>query len=181
MRLNDEQRRLVEDNMKLAYFMAHKLRNHTSLEFEDLVGVCMRGLCKAALKFEPDMGNKFSTFATTVMQNEVFIANRQERKNVPTVCLEEIFDGKSDLKWESIISADQRLMDDAITSSITISSAFADLLPKLKERDKALVSLAIENPEITQREMSNVLMISQGQISRDMKRIQKQIQKRMAL
>jgi len=56
------QRRMVEANIRLAHFMAHKLKGH-GVDFEDLVQDAMLGLMRAADKFDYRLGYKFSTYA----------------------------------------------------------------------------------------------------------------------
>lgn len=179
--LTSEQRQMVEDNIKLAYSAAHRLIRHTPLEFEDLLGVCMFGLSKAALNYDPNKGVQFSTFATRVMQNEVFMANRKERKNVSAIYLEELMDAETGLQWESLMSVDQRLIDDAVATSIDINKALTSLIPKLKERDRILISLLIQNPELTQKELSEFVGVRRSQVSRDIMRIREEIQRRIAV
>ena len=64
--LTKEQQKLVADTLWVAKICASRLIkkvNRGSLDFEDLVGYGYLGLCRAALRFDPSKGNKFSTFA----------------------------------------------------------------------------------------------------------------------
>lgn len=72
-RLNDEQKKLVEDNHKLIYWYIwnHHFPEDDPETLECWYFVLAEALCKAAASFKPESGNKFSTYAVFVMQNEV--------------------------------------------------------------------------------------------------------------
>lgn len=67
MRLTEEQRKLVEENHNLIYGFL----NQYKLDDEDFYDLASIGLCKAAMKYNADRKEKFSTFAYTCMNNEV--------------------------------------------------------------------------------------------------------------
>jgi len=79
--LNDEQKKLVEDNHRLAYFVANKWqKNFTMIIFEDILSACFFGLIKAGATFNPDLDIKFSTYSTRCMDNEVLMLYRKFKK-----------------------------------------------------------------------------------------------------
>lgn len=80
-KLSDEQRKLVEDNMNLAYKCAAELAPHTSLEYEDIIQYCMLGLCKAVLIFDESRG-ALSSVAYQCMKNEVYMKVRRTKKRM---------------------------------------------------------------------------------------------------
>ena len=68
--LNDAQRKLVEDNLKLCHFALHK-KGIRGDSYEDCFQIACIGLCKAAEKFNPMLNHKFSTYAMTCIYNEL--------------------------------------------------------------------------------------------------------------
>lgn len=96
--LTAEQRKLVEDNIKLAYWYVNtKIRvADSALEYEDWVQVCCVGLMRAAQRWVPERG-KFSTYATQVMHtavsHELRMQNTQSRNPVlQTISLDKMYD-----------------------------------------------------------------------------------------
>ena len=77
--MTNEQQKLVEDNINLAYFVAHRFKN-TNLEFDDVKATACLGLVKAAIAFQPDRGLVFNTLAVKVITNEILIQLRREKK-----------------------------------------------------------------------------------------------------
>lgn len=73
-----ERDRLIEENIRLAYWVAEKFRR-CGMEYEDIVGCCMLGLVKAAGAYMPEKG-KFATFAVRGMQNEILLGLRKVRR-----------------------------------------------------------------------------------------------------
>ena len=71
--LNEQQKKLVEQNHKLIYYTLKKYKLNQE-EYYDILAI---GLCKAAIKFDPER-SKFSTFAMKVMYNEFLQHDRNE-------------------------------------------------------------------------------------------------------
>ena len=95
---------LVLDNLGLARMVAHRYMN-TGIEFDDLEQTARIGLVKAARKYDPERGVKFSAFAVPVMNNEINLVLRGMRKCVSAVSLEtEIIPGE-DLTIADILPA----------------------------------------------------------------------------
>jgi RNA polymerase sigma factor (sigma-70 family) len=80
-RLSEDQRKLVEDNMNLAYKCASEIAPHTTLEYEDVVQYCLLGLCKAALIFDESKG-ALSSVAYQCMRNEIYMKTRRTKKRI---------------------------------------------------------------------------------------------------
>lgn len=79
-KLNDEQRKLVEDNHKLIYSFMQKKK----LFSDDWYSILAIGLCKAALNYNNELGNKFSTYAYATMENEVrleLVKSQTQKRN----------------------------------------------------------------------------------------------------
>lgn len=178
--MTDEQAELAEANINLAYFMAQKLINHTPLEYEDTISTCFVGLCKAAMTFDPNKGIKFTTYATKIMQNQVFMANRTHKKSIQALHLEDLLQEEG-LDWEAYVSSDQRLIDDYVTSGMVIESALKRILPKLSPKEKQVVALLFDNPELTQVQIGEIMGVSQVSAYRIKKRVRDRISRLLAI
>ena len=79
--MNDEQRKLVEDNHNLIYAMLHKY----NLSIDEYYDVAAIGLCKAAIMFDAEKRYLFSTYACVVMENELKLVFRHNTngKSIP--------------------------------------------------------------------------------------------------
>ncbi len=76
MYLTPVQKKLVLDNKRLAYYLANKYRSFTKskkIDIEDLEQIALCALCKASLKYHPDKGYAFSTYAATAIKNALLI------------------------------------------------------------------------------------------------------------
>lgn len=80
-KLSEDQRKLVEDNMNLAYKCASEIAPHTTLEYEDVIQYCLLGLCKAALIFDESKG-ALSSVAYRCMKNEIYMKTRRAKKRI---------------------------------------------------------------------------------------------------
>ena len=80
-RLNDEQRKLVEQNYSLVQKFAHNYKRLAAssavLSFDDIMSIASIGLCKAAYCFDPTLGYAFSTYAYAVMRGCVMTEFRK--------------------------------------------------------------------------------------------------------
>ena len=84
--LTDEQRKLAEDNIRLAYWYAHQMK-WTSLELEERISMALLGLVKAAEKYDPARGTSFATFARKAMHDEILMGFRKENKHANVISL----------------------------------------------------------------------------------------------
>lgn len=162
--LNDTQRKLVEDNHNLIYSFLRS-RNLSLDAVEDWYGTAAIGLCKAALVFDESRGCKFTTLAYLIMDNEVKMIMRQNRKNVPaTVNLN-----------SPINTADGCYLADIIPDtgdfmySIYLNDAIEIASRGLSDRDKKIVRLILEKG-YSQRKVARMFGLSQTQVSRIYKR-----------
>ena len=82
---------LVEDNLNLAYYIAHRFQSY-GIEFDDLVSICFVGLAKAANTYDPEKA-KFATLAVMIMRNKVLMELRKKEPFKQSLD-EELEDGK---------------------------------------------------------------------------------------
>lgn len=158
--LNNQQRKLVEDNHNLIYsfLKQHKL----SLDaVEDWYGTAAIGLCKAALIFDESRGSKFSTLAYLCMNNEVRMVMRANRKNVTvTTSLN-----------DDISTANGCCLADIIPDtrdcfySVYLNDAIEIATRNLSDRNKKFIDLII-NHGMTNTEVAKQFGVSQPTVSR---------------
>ncbi len=148
--LNDQQRKLVEDNHNLIYSFL-KSKNLSLDAVEDWYGTAAIGLCKAALCYDESRNARFSTLAYIIMENEVRQVMRSNRKNVQD-CL--YLDTELD-------TADRK--DNFF--QIFLQDALSKATEKLSERDKQIVEY-ITGSGAKQREVAVRFGLSRTYISK---------------
>ena len=164
---------LVTDNIKLVHHICHKYfsRAYASklFEYEDLAGVGTVGLVKAARRFEPERGYKFSTYAATAILNELrhFVRDsspvggirtpRGKECRIECHSFHALLDGEK--AFEEFMEAEQ----DYTTAEV---NEFLSRLPKL-ERDICRLRVA----GLTQGQIALALGTSQVQVHRGLKKI----------
>jgi RNA polymerase sigma factor (sigma-70 family) len=178
--LTPEQRQMVEDNIKFAHFIANALQNKVPFDYEELLGLCTEGLCKAARYFDPDKG-KFTTIASLTIEHFVINKARDYSKhNISTVYLEDLArTEEEESEWEDWLPVEQRSIEDQIVSSIDIQRAFKRI--KLTEREKTVLSLKMANPKATQETMAQIMGVSRTRIEQLLLQVKTKFQKQLAV
>lgn len=146
MRLNDEQRKLVEDNHNLIYFVGNKYVTNVD-DYYDILAI---SLCKSAYKFKPELGFSFTTFAVKVMSNELFMEFRKNSRR-----------GKFESSWIPTLEYRTDGLDN-FDQMITWD------LSKLSKVEFRIMKLLYEGKN--QTEIANELGYKQGHISRMIRR-----------
>ena len=154
--------RLFNDNINLAYYVARKINIPNMLD-EDKFQISMLALWKACKTYDPNRNLKFSTYASACIKNELLMTRR--KKSVDTISLD------IPLKTEE----DDLYLKDAIASDVDVTSSVQDdimlvEINKLKEKhlsrmEQQVIDLYYMQGK-TQVEISEILGISQAQISR---------------
>ena len=168
--MTEKQEDLVKSNIPLMYFVAKGWSNRVGLEFDDIVSLCQIGIVKAALKFNPKFGIKFSTYAVTVMNNEVKQELRRNKSILNTVSMELPVDGTEDIAIKDMLSDNKDCF-----SYLFMESIFNDFVGVLTENEHKAVMVKIRNPDATQTECGNMLGISQSLYSRRIKSAKKKL------
>lgn len=138
---------------------------------EDLYSIGMIGVVKAVNTFNPDKGFTFSGYATPVIRNEILMTFRKKRI-IPAVSLDEPYDlrnGES-VDFSEMIADNSRFEEEVIANM-----QMKQMLPTLSDREKKIVSLSVDGK--TQREIAEILGISQSYVSRIIKSIYKKWRK----
>jgi RNA polymerase sporulation-specific sigma factor len=172
---------LIERNLRLVVYIARKFEN-TGLNIEDLVSIGTIGLIKAVNTFDPHKKIKLATYASRCIENEILMFLRRNNKLRSEVS----FDEPLNVDWDG----NELLLSDVLgTESDTIyrnledevdRTLLYDALDKLTEREKRIMELRFglhTGEEMTQKDVADLLGISQSYISRLEKRILKRLQK----
>jgi RNA polymerase sporulation-specific sigma factor len=166
---------LVERNLRLVVYIAKKFEN-TGIGMEDLISIGTIGLMKAANTFRPDKNIKLATYASRCIENEILMFIRKSGNLRTELSIDEPlstdYDGNelllSDVLGTDEDSATRGLEEDE--EKKIIYAALATLSPREKEIIELRFGLS-GGKEMTQKDVADVLGISQSYISRLEKRI----------
>ena len=167
--------KLVEHNLRLVVYIAKKFES-TGLELEDLISIGAIGLIKAVKTFNYEKNIKLATYASRCIENEILMHLRKTSKQKIEVSLEEPLkfdsDGNElllvDLLFDENENVAKNLEEDA-DKQILLSA-----IEKLGEREQEIMKLRFGlcgKEELTQKEVADLLGISQSYISRIEKKI----------
>jgi RNA polymerase sporulation-specific sigma factor len=172
---------LIERNLRLVVYIARKFEN-TGINIEDLISIGTIGLIKAVNTFNPEKKIKLATYASRCIENEILMYLRRNNKTRSEVS----FDEPLNVDWdgnELLLSDVLGTEDDIITRRIEANvdrKLLLKALFTLNEREKQIMELRFGlsgGEEKTQKDVADMLGISQSYISRLEKRIIKRLQK----
>lgn len=181
----DEEARLslIEHNLRLVVYIAKRFDN-TGIDMDDLVSIGTIGLIKAVGSYNPDKNIKLATFASRCIENEILMHLRKTGKQRAEVSLDEPLN----VDWEGnmlllcdVIGTDA----DAVYNKVEASDEKAILkstFDKLPERERQILELRFGlygKDEMTQKEIADMMGISQSYISRLEKKIVDNLKKDM--
>jgi RNA polymerase sporulation-specific sigma factor len=172
---------LIERNLRLVVYIARKFEN-TGINIEDLVSIGAIGLIKAVNTFDPEKKIKLATYASRCIENEILMYLRRNNKNRSEVS----FDEPLNIDWDG----NELLLSDVLgTENDTISrgieeevdrTLLREALSRLTDRERIIMELRFGlqgGEEKTQKDVADLLGISQSYISRLEKRIIKRLRK----
>jgi RNA polymerase sporulation-specific sigma factor len=172
---------LIERNLRLVVYIARKFEN-TGINIEDLISIGTIGLIKAVNTFNPEKKIKLATYASRCIENEILMYLRRNNK----VRSEVSFDEPLNTDWdgnELLLSDVLGTEDDIITKDLEANvdrKLLFNALHQLNEREKQIMELRfglMGGEEKTQKDVADLLGISQSYISRLEKRIIKRLRK----
>lgn len=174
---------LIERNLRLVVYIARKFEN-TGIGIEDLVSIGTIGLIKAVNTFDPQKKIKLATYASRCIENEILMHLRRNNK----IRGEVSFDEPLNIDWDG----NELLLSDVLgTDSDVICKPLEEevdkkllniAMRKLNAREKKILELRFGlfgREEKTQKEVADLLGISQSYISRLEKKIIKRLKKEM--
>ena len=172
---------LIEHNLRLVVYIARKFDN-TGVELDDLISIGTVGLIKAINSFNVEKKIKLATFASRCIENEILMYLRR----ISRIKGEVSFDEPLNVDWEGnelLLSDILGTDSDVVSRQIELScekQILSDALKKLSDREKQIMVLRFGltgDRELTQKEVADLLGISQSYISRLEKKIVAKLKK----
>ncbi|MGO1369351.1 MAG: RNA polymerase sporulation sigma factor SigE [Senegalia sp. (in: firmicutes)] len=176
---------LIERNLRLVVYISRKFEN-TGIGIEDLISIGSIGLIKAVNTFKPDKKIKLATYASKCIENEILMYLRKNNKIKTEISFDEPlntdWDG-NELLLSDILGTDNdiifKLLEEEIDKELLIEA-----MGSLSERERKIMELRFgikkTGEEKTQKEVADILGISQSYISRLEKRIVRRLQKEVS-
>lgn len=171
---------LIERNLRLVVYIARKFEN-TGISIEDLVSIGTIGLIKAVNTFDPSKNIKLATYASRCIENEILMYLRRTSK----IRAEVSFDEPLNTDWDGneLVLADVvgsesdvvKYIEEEVDKALLMTA-----LQKLTGREKQIMELRFglgNGLAKTQREVADLLGISQSYISRLEKKILKKLKR----
>ena len=172
--------KLIEHNLRLVVFLAQKYES-TGYDLEDLVSIGSIGLIKGIETYKVDKNIKLATYASRCIANEILMYIRKNKKRKTEVSLEDALNYDSDgneLHLEDILGTEENIIFNEFSYKVDKEALFKELT-KLNDREKLIMTLRYglnDTDEYTQKEVAEMLGISQSYISRIEKKVIKKLQ-----
>ena len=176
-------KRLIERNLRLVVYIAKKFDN-TGVGIEDLISIGTIGLIKAINTFKNDKNIKLATSASKCIENEILMFLRRNSKLRTEVSIDEPlnvdWDG-NELLLSDILGTDEDVVYRDLETEVDYN-LLDNAISKLCEKERTIIELryginTIGGVEKTQKEVADLLGISQSYISRLEKRIIKKLRR----
>lgn len=174
---------LIERNLRLVVYIGRKFEN-TGVGIEDLVSIGTIGLIKAVNTFDPNKKIKLATYASRCIENEILMYLRRNNKTKSEVSFDEPlnidWDG-NELLLSDVLGTDNDIIYKCLEEEVD-RKLLNIALQKLNGRERKIMELRfglLGGAEKTQKEVADMLGISQSYISRLEKRILKRLRKEM--
>lgn len=171
--------KLIEHNLRLVVFLAKKYEN-TNVDLEDLVSIGTIGLIKGINTYKMGKNIKLATYASRCIDNEILMFLRKNKRRKTEISFEDSLSFDADgneLHLEDVLGTDKdivpRELEDEIDKKMLVSE-----INKLNERDKKIMILRyglFGHDEVTQKDVADMLGISQSYISRIEKKVIKKL------
>lgn len=180
---NSARQLLITHNLRLVVYIAKKFES-TGIGIEDLVSIGTIGLIKAVNTFCPSKNIKLATYASRCIENEIlmFLRKSSQYKN------ELSFDEPLNIDWDGnelllsdILGTDENIVNSGVEYEAE-RNVLLEALERLPEREKEIMKMRFginTGREMTQKEVADMIGISQSYISRLEKRIIKKLKKEL--
>ena len=167
--------KLITHNLRLVVYIAKKFES-TKINIEDLISIGSMGLIKAVQTFKMEKNIKLATYASRCIENEILMHLRKTQKSRQDVSLDEVLnvdsEGNEMVLADILCSNDDQALDE-MTKAEDERKLF-EAIDNLSKKEKEIISLRyglFGNEEMTQKEVADLMGISQSYISRLEKRI----------
>ena len=172
---------LIERNLRLVVFIARRFEN-TGVNLEDLISIGTIGLIKAISTYRRDKNIKLATYASRCIENEILMHIRKIANQKTEVSLDEPinmdYDG-NELLLSDILGTDEDMILRPLEDDVDLC-LLRQSVAQLPERERKIVTMRYGlngQQELTQKEVAQVMGISQSYISRLEKRIMGKLKK----
>lgn len=170
--MTEIQKKLVEDNLNLAYHCAHTFDN-VPIEFEERVAISFLGLVKAARVYDPEKGTTFATLAMRVMRNDILLELRHVRKYYSILSLDYPYEeNQGRTLSDNVMDKVPHITN--VENMLDFEAFLAKYKKRIKGKRKDLLNILINEPGMTQQYYSKKIGLSQPVISRYMIDIRKE-------
>ena len=174
---------LIEHNLRLVVYIAKKFEN-TGIDIEDLISVGTIGLIKAVNSFDNSRNIKLATFASRCIENEILMFLRKMVKVKNEVSIDEPLnvDGEGNqLLLCDILGTETDTVFNEIEKQVE-KDILLETFEKLTDREKDIISMRFGlfgKEEMTQKDIADLMGISQSYISRLEKKVVKKLKNEM--
>jgi len=166
---------MIERNLRLVVYIARKFEN-TGISIEDLISIGTIGLIKAVNSFDPEKNIKLATYASRCIENEILMVLRKTNRLRSEVSFDEPLNTDGDgneLLLSDILGTEPDLVSQDLDATIE-RQMLHSAIDNLSSKEKTIVGLRYglgADKEHTQKEVADLMGISQSYISRLEKRI----------
>lgn len=173
--------RLIERNLRLVVYIARRFEN-TGIHIEDLISIGTIGLIKAVGTYRRDKNIKLATYASRCIENEILMHIRKTSNQKTEISLDEPintdWDG-NELLLSDILGTDEDMILRPLEDEVDLQ-LLRQALDKLPQREQNIVTMRYGlqgKKERTQKEVADLMGISQSYISRLEKRIMERLRR----
>ncbi len=175
--------KLIEHNLRLVVFLAKKYDN-TMYDLEDLVSIGTIGLIKGIKTYKLDKNIKLATYCSRCIDNEILMFLRKNKRRKVEISFEDSINLDTDgneLHLEDVLGTEIDIVEKSYEDEVD-KQLLLKVLNELNERDKEILTLRYglnNKDEYTQKEVADMLGISQSYISRIEKKAIKKLKSLM--
>ena len=173
--------KLIEHNLRLVVFLAKKYEN-TGIDLEDLVSIGTIGLIKGVNTYKLDKNIKLATYASRCIDNEILMFLRKNKKRKGEISFEDSLSYDSEgneLHLEDILGTDSDIVTKGLEEETNRKMLYQEI-NSLNKRDRQIMILRyglFNHEEMTQKDVAEILGISQSYISRIEKKVIRRLKK----
>ena len=177
----DARNKLIEHNLRLVVYIAKKFEN-TGINIEDLISIGTIGIIKSINTFNTNKNIKLATYSSRCIENEILMYLRKNSNSKAEISIDEPlntdWDG-NELLLSDILGTDPDIIHREIEDEVD-RQLLSEAMLKLSSRELEIIKLRFGigmNEELTQKEVADMLGISQSYISRLEKKIINRLRK----
>lgn len=174
---------LIEKNLRLVVYIARRFDN-TNTHIEDLISIGTIGLIKAIETFKADRNIKLATYASRCIENEILMHLRKTNRTRSEISFDEPLNSDADgneLLLSDILGTDEHIIIDDVEKKLE-RQHMIEAISTLDDREKYIMECRFGltgQLEMTQKEVAELLGISQSYISRLEKKIISELRDRL--